>query len=107
MYASLFSACESSDSEFYFSPEILDKITEHCVQGAIDMVQMDLEERDPEQDLLRLKAYCRKFRPPKQIGAETKLLLKNSTDLLAADTRVHEPGGCTSIDTAIRYYWTS
>lgn len=37
------------------------------LQGAIDMVQMDLKEQDWQSNLLRLKEYCRKFKPPRRL----------------------------------------
>lgn len=48
-----------------------------CLQGAIDLVQMDLEEKDPAADLQRLREYCRTFRPPRKLDP---LLLAKETD---------------------------
>ena len=37
---------------------------QNILQGAIDLVQMELQEVDPGAQLARLRDYCTKFRPP-------------------------------------------
>lgn len=45
------------------------KLTSSALQGAIDLVQMELEELDPAKEIQKLRQYCKKFRPPERLPA--------------------------------------
>ena len=60
---------------------------QHILQGAIDLVQMELQEVDPQAQLARLRDYCTKFRPPKLLPrGGLPLLPATATEEGAADS---------------------
>ncbi len=66
-------------------------LQKHRMQGAIDLVQMELEEDNPAASYERLKTYCKMFRPPQRLLAPGPSTLAGSQDSQSCQAVISAP----------------